>query len=68
MRFNVVIICLLSLLLTSCIFIDDDCDYERKCNYVTHCETICDYYGYNCAPDNCYEIVDHCWDEYVCYN
>lgn len=62
----VLIIMLLSVFVTGCVFIDDNCHYETKCSYVTHCETVCDSWGYNCAPSNCYDTVDHCWDEYIC--
>jgi hypothetical protein len=44
-----------SSLLSSCIYIDDDCHYETRCNY------ICDAYGYNC-------VADRCWEEWVCYD
>ena len=61
-----IVLLLVSVILTGCVFIDDNCHYETKCSYVTHCETVCDSWGYNCAPSNCYDTVDHCWDEYIC--
>lgn len=59
---------LLSILLTGCVFIDDNCHYETRCSYITRCETVCDSWGYNCTPSDCYEVVDRCWDEYVCHD
>ena len=61
-----IVLLFVSIILTGCIFIDDNCHYETRCNYVTHCETVCDSWGNNCAPANCYDAVDHCWDEYIC--
>ncbi len=43
----------LSLLLTGCVIVDDDCYYETKCSY------ICDPYGNNC-------VIDWCRDELIC--
>lgn len=53
MKHLLYIIFILSSLLIGCVFVDSDCHYETYCTY------ICDYYGYDCIPD-------YCWDEWVC--
>ena len=62
------ILILFAMMLTGCVFIDDNCHYETRCSYITKCETVCDAWGYNCMPSDCYEVVDRCWDEYVCHD
>ena len=55
------IITLFAIILTGCVFIDNDCHYETKCQ--TWCDYYsCDNYGY-CIDKECW---DECWDEYVC--
>ena len=63
---SIVLFILACLFMTGCVFIDDDCHYETKCNYITQCKTVCDQLGYNCSASKCYDVVDKCWDEYVC--
>jgi hypothetical protein len=61
-----ILLSIISILLTSCVFIDDNCYYETRCSYVVYCGSICDEFGYNCVQTDCYETVDYCWDEYIC--
>lgn len=68
-KYSLLVLFILScLFITGCIFVDDGCYYETKCNYITQCETVCDAWEYNCMPSNCYEVLDRCWDEYICYD
>lgn len=53
MKSLIFLIVLFVTLLQGCIFVDDDCYYETRCEY------LCDRYGHNC-------FEDYCWDELIC--